>query len=178
MRNKEIKEVWIVGQYRAGEKGNVVWDLQGVFNKKSAAIKACKYPDYFIMPIEMNESCSDEPQVNSSTIYPLKDSRKRMKVMRINGYVLLPDNFQGTFLDALKYMAKIEEESYGRKTQKTTIYDAQGPNLWDRFLRAIKRGKRFVVALSLTNHYFFREEKWEQEDLKFKEETKHESHSY
>jgi hypothetical protein len=51
-------QVWIVGLYRSGKMGSVVWDLCGVYTDRSAAIAAIKAngeQTLFLSPIWANQ---------------------------------------------------------------------------------------------------------------------------
>jgi hypothetical protein len=58
--NIKYMELWVCGKHiKETEDGNV-WDIQGIFNNKDLALKACKNESYFIAPIIMNEYSPDE----------------------------------------------------------------------------------------------------------------------
>jgi hypothetical protein len=70
-KGKEMKELWLCGQYRSGDVPNVVWDLQGIFSTKERAISACKNRHYFIAPIKVDEEAPDETETMPGVEYPL-----------------------------------------------------------------------------------------------------------
>lgn len=65
-------KLYVVGQskeYRGGSS----WELQGVFDTELLARSACRSEDYFIMPVNKNESFPDETMecTDSDCYYPL-----------------------------------------------------------------------------------------------------------
>lgn len=53
-------QVYITGQYKSGENTVTVWELQGVFDNKEDAVKACRFFDYFVMgPVPLNTNLPD-----------------------------------------------------------------------------------------------------------------------
>lgn len=52
--------MWLVGQYRSGMSGDVVWDFQGIFSTKKKAMKAMRNDKYFIHEVTLNEELPDE----------------------------------------------------------------------------------------------------------------------
>ena len=51
-----MTELWICGQLKGkwSPKGSK-WEFQGVFSKRSKAVKACKNSNYFIYPVCLNQ---------------------------------------------------------------------------------------------------------------------------
>ena len=65
------KIIWIVGKWRSGESQNCVWDINGVFDSEEKAITACANRDnYFVGPLTLNESQSDETTEWLGCYYP------------------------------------------------------------------------------------------------------------
>ena len=50
-----MKTLWICGQYKSGDEGNIVWDFQGVFDTEELAIAACVDNTYFVGLAELNK---------------------------------------------------------------------------------------------------------------------------
>lgn len=55
--------MWLVGQYRSGESGNVIWEFQGIFSTREKAMAACRNVNYFIHEVVMDEEIPDEPLI-------------------------------------------------------------------------------------------------------------------
>ncbi len=49
---------------------SIAWELLGIFDDRSAAIKACTQPHHFYAPIEMNKRLPDETVVMPDAVYP------------------------------------------------------------------------------------------------------------
>jgi len=65
------RQVFVVGAFiESSAAGAVAWELQGVFDDRSAAIKACTHPRHFYAPIEMNKWLPDETVVMPDAVYP------------------------------------------------------------------------------------------------------------
>ena len=74
-----VTKLWIVGQYRwdsKKEKYDERWEVQGVFDSKAKAVKACKNPAYFVGPIKLNKEYPAK-HVDWNIVYPIKKWRKR-----------------------------------------------------------------------------------------------------
>jgi len=63
--------LWIVGQTRSGEFPDLVWDFQGVFDSEDKAREACINEWYWMAPITVNESLSDESYAFPDIVYPV-----------------------------------------------------------------------------------------------------------
>lgn len=61
-----------------------------------------------------------------------------MKVLQIDGYFLLPDDFEGSMSDAIELLAKYDRE-------KEDILITNEGSLWDLFLQGMDRGKRLTI---------------------------------
>jgi len=81
-----------------------------------------------------------------------------MKILSINGYFLLPDNFKGTFGDAMKCMAnynknqeKEKKMSIGKRLpmKKKQAYTYQ-EIIWNNFQKALKKGKKLHAISDIT----------------------------
>jgi len=55
--------MWLVGQYRSGESGNVVWDFRGIFSTEEKAMNACRNENYFVHEVIIDEEVPDEPLI-------------------------------------------------------------------------------------------------------------------
>jgi hypothetical protein len=67
----EDKKLWLVGQYKSGEKGNIVWEFQGIFSTEEKAVAACKNFRYWVAPIIMDEECPDGTVSFENDYYPI-----------------------------------------------------------------------------------------------------------
>jgi hypothetical protein len=63
--------LWIVGQYRFGNTGAIIWDLQGVFSSKEKAIAACKSSTWFVARLQLDEELPEESVTMPDVIWPL-----------------------------------------------------------------------------------------------------------
>lgn len=63
--------VWVVGQYRSGESGGTVWEIQGVFSTRDKALAACRNENYFIGPLELDAELPDEGFTWPGVEYPV-----------------------------------------------------------------------------------------------------------
>ena len=70
-----MAELWIVGRYKQGEPGSIVWDFQGIFDSEAKAIAACRDWTYFVGPVTVNELLPHETSTNPRWDYPLADER-------------------------------------------------------------------------------------------------------
>lgn len=69
MENRDT--LWMVGQFiKETEHGNI-WDFQGVFTSEEQAVKACRTPAYFVVPIALNQELPHETVVALGGYYPL-----------------------------------------------------------------------------------------------------------
>lgn len=68
-----LQTLWVVGQYRFGDTGAVVWDLQGVFSARDQAVAACKAPNWFIAPIKLDQPLPEKTEVMPDVEWPLLD---------------------------------------------------------------------------------------------------------
>ena len=64
-------KVWIVGQYKGGKTGKVLWTFQGVFDNEKRAVKACKDKNYFIGPTDLNKELPKKTVSWPGFYYPL-----------------------------------------------------------------------------------------------------------
>jgi hypothetical protein len=62
--------LWIVGQYRSGQTGSVVWEFAGVFDSEQLAIDACRDETYFVAPATLNEIITHEFEAFPGCRYP------------------------------------------------------------------------------------------------------------
>lgn len=69
-------ELWIVGKYKSGEKLNVVWDFNGVFDTEEKAIEACRDSSYFVAPAILNQSLAGETMNWPNAYYPHSEKSK------------------------------------------------------------------------------------------------------
>jgi hypothetical protein len=60
---------WMVGQIR--QDG---WEFQGIFDDEGLAQAACRFPDYFVQPVTMNESLPHETVQIPGCYFPLGES--------------------------------------------------------------------------------------------------------
>ena len=66
-----LQTLWIVGQYRFGDTGAIVWDFQGVFTTEEKAIAACKSTTWFIARMELDKELPEATEVMPDVIWPL-----------------------------------------------------------------------------------------------------------
>jgi hypothetical protein len=64
-------KLWIVGQFRKQTADGNVWDFQGAFDSREAAVAACRSHDYFIAPSELNAEIPDNAQAWPDCEYPI-----------------------------------------------------------------------------------------------------------
>lgn len=67
--------VWVCGKNVAETETGIVWELQGVFTTKEAAVAACKGENYFVGPVELNKEMPDEPIEWKGCEYPLLEKQ-------------------------------------------------------------------------------------------------------
>jgi hypothetical protein len=69
-----MTELWICGQLKGkwSPKGSK-WEFQGVFSKRSKAVKACKNSNYFIYPVCLNEEYPLTSVLPTDFEYPFSD---------------------------------------------------------------------------------------------------------
>lgn len=63
-------ELWVVGQHLGPLDS---WALQGVFDSRDKAIAACRRETYFVAPITLNLSISDEQSDWPGLFYPSEE---------------------------------------------------------------------------------------------------------
>lgn len=66
-----LQTLWIVGQYRFGDTGAIVWDFQGVFTTEEKAIAACKSATWFIARMELDKELPEATEVMPAVSWPL-----------------------------------------------------------------------------------------------------------
>lgn len=73
-----------------------------------------------------------------------------MKVLSLNGYFHLPDDFNGTLPDAIRLLADYHESKEARK-QRIVGPDTMGvpPDLWSRFWNGAQQGFRVCMGMAL-----------------------------
>lgn len=55
------QQVWLAGEYRGHTpKGEIAWDLVGVFDTEAKAVAACTKPLHFVGPVTVNAKAPDE----------------------------------------------------------------------------------------------------------------------
>ena len=70
-----VKKMWVVGQWFDGER----WDLQGVFDDETKAIKACLTTLYFIGPVILNKILPEKSIEWPGCYYPKLMSKPDIK---------------------------------------------------------------------------------------------------
>ncbi|GEA17513.1 hypothetical protein [Moorella sp. E306M] len=63
--------LWVCGKNVAELEEGIVWELQGIFTTKEAAVAACKNERYFIGPVELNKPLPEETTSWVGCEYPL-----------------------------------------------------------------------------------------------------------
>ena len=78
-----MSKLWLVGQVisgtydvRDGKWGDdYCWEANGIFESEELAVAACRTEDYFVMPLELNQSLPHEKvDAPFGSYYPLKDT--------------------------------------------------------------------------------------------------------
>jgi len=69
-------KVYVVGKWIKRVDERVVWDIQGVFSTEEKAVAECKSPEWFVGPINLDESVPEENREWPGFYYPL-DERLR-----------------------------------------------------------------------------------------------------
>lgn len=85
-----------------------------------------------------------------------------MKVLALNGYFLLPDSFKGSYEDAIREYLKYRKAcGYGPNPRKKNVMKGTDKltqnQLWARFLKITKKGKRFCGTMNVAE---FKAGKW------------------
>jgi len=79
-----------------------------------------------------------------------KQQKYPKKIMRVDAFFALPDNFKGTFSDALLMMVKHLRSMERAKDVK--VYPVtKNFDLWNDFLQAVGRGDKSVIANSMAS---------------------------
>jgi hypothetical protein len=69
-----LKKLWFVGQFKAEVEQGIVWEFQGIFSTREAAVAACRTENYCVQSVWLDEHVSDELRVFADCEYP-----KRLK---------------------------------------------------------------------------------------------------
>ena len=72
----QLQNLWVVGQYRFGNTGAIVWDLQGVFSSKEKAVAACKADKWFAVKATLDQELPED-SVEQEVVWPLLEEVKR-----------------------------------------------------------------------------------------------------
>ncbi len=70
--------LWLCGRYKSGDKGNIAWDFQGIFDSKDKAINACRDYTYFICTVVVNESLPDKTSDMPNFEYPFPEKEREI----------------------------------------------------------------------------------------------------
>ena len=66
-------KLWICGRVIAVySRKHVVWNIQGIFDAKVQAIKACKDENYFIGPLVLNKELPKKSTEWQGVVFPKK----------------------------------------------------------------------------------------------------------
>ena len=73
-----MDKLFLVGVYYSGDSlKEIAWGFVGVFETHVLALQACKTPDYFITPVNLNEDvdliCDNDIEYFPDIEYPLVD---------------------------------------------------------------------------------------------------------
>jgi hypothetical protein len=66
-----MKELWLVGQYKSGKIGKIVWEFQGIFSTEKKAVAACRNFRYFVEKVTLDQECPDESVLFPDGYYPI-----------------------------------------------------------------------------------------------------------
>jgi len=83
-QNNEIEKIWYVGQIKNDEfDDRAQWEMQGIFEDKEDAIKACITKDYFIYSITLNmelpQKTIDRKENKDIAWYPMLEDEPIIK---------------------------------------------------------------------------------------------------
>ena len=65
-----MRKIYVVGKECAEHEEGLVWDIIGIFEKETDAVKACTKDDYFVGPMPLNEALPDERQEWKDAYFP------------------------------------------------------------------------------------------------------------
>jgi len=77
-----------------------------------------------------------------------------MKVLSLNGYFLLPDNFIGDISDALRVLADYHESPQAEKQRltKEAANKTTDGDIWKGFIKGIPDGYKVYMGMAIGKH--------------------------
>jgi hypothetical protein len=65
-----LKKLWLVGQFKAEVEQGIVWEFQGIFSTKDAAVAACRTENYCLQSVWLDELLPEEQVRFADCEYP------------------------------------------------------------------------------------------------------------
>lgn len=71
-------KLFVVGKYKKGIYPDTVWEFVGVFDNEDKALDSCINENFFIGPVNLNETLPDKTEEWPGIYYPLAFEEKEI----------------------------------------------------------------------------------------------------